>query len=142
MGSVEAFVLELAVKQLGLRREVQKGQEQCLVTSLFSFCNQFLDVIGMGFVLASVVAAQMRGDEFFMVIDVEMAGIDFQGEFLRGIKRRHGVTIGIKGNPAAAIGVGRTDDRAEKWRDSLARDPWVAESTHILDDMVGATLAK
>ena len=47
--------------------------------------------------------------------------------------------------PATAPGPGgKTDDRAEKWRDSLARDPWVAESTHILDDMVAgnATIAK
>ncbi len=31
---------------------------------------------------------------------------------------------------------GRTDDRAVKWRDSLARDPWVEEAALILGDMV------
>ena len=40
--------------------------------------------------------------------------------------------------PATAPGPGgRTDDRAVKWRDSLARDPWVEESVMILGDMVG-----
>ena len=38
--------------------------------------------------------------------------------------------------PATAPGPGgRTDDRALKWRDSLARDPWVEESIAILGDM-------
>ncbi|HEY5923455.1 MAG TPA: carboxy terminal-processing peptidase [Kofleriaceae bacterium] len=40
--------------------------------------------------------------------------------------------------PATAPGPGgRTDDRAVKWRDALARDPWVEESVAILGDMVG-----
>ena len=30
---------------------------------------------------------------------------------------------------------GKVDDRPAKWRDSLARDPWVDESLHILADM-------
>ncbi len=30
---------------------------------------------------------------------------------------------------------GKTDDRPAKWRDSLARDPWVEESVNILGDM-------
>jgi carboxyl-terminal processing protease len=39
--------------------------------------------------------------------------------------------------PATAPGPGgRKDDRAIKWRDSLARDPWVEESAAILADMV------
>ena len=38
--------------------------------------------------------------------------------------------------PATAPGPGgKTDDRAIKWRDSLARDPWVEESLAILGDM-------
>jgi carboxyl-terminal processing protease len=38
--------------------------------------------------------------------------------------------------PATAPGPGgRTDDRAVKWRDSLARDPWVEEAAAILADM-------
>ena len=41
--------------------------------------------------------------------------------------------------PATAPGPGgRTDDRPVKWRDSLARDPWVEESVAILGDMLGA----
>jgi carboxyl-terminal processing protease len=40
--------------------------------------------------------------------------------------------------PATAPGPGgKTDDRAVKWRDTLARDPWVEESVAILGDMVG-----
>ena len=30
---------------------------------------------------------------------------------------------------------GKTDDRAQKWRDSLARDPWLDETVNILSDM-------
>ncbi len=30
---------------------------------------------------------------------------------------------------------GKTDDRPARWRDNLARDPWVEESIHILGDM-------
>lgn len=38
--------------------------------------------------------------------------------------------------PTAARGPnGKTDDRASRWRDSLARDPWVDESLNILGDM-------
>lgn len=40
--------------------------------------------------------------------------------------------------PATAPGPGgRKDDRAEKWRDNLARDPWVEESIAIVGDMAG-----
>jgi carboxyl-terminal processing protease len=40
--------------------------------------------------------------------------------------------------PATAPGPGgKTDDRPAKWRDSIARDPWVEESVAILADMVG-----
>lgn len=38
--------------------------------------------------------------------------------------------------PATAAGPGgRKDDRALRWRDNLARDPWVEESVSILGDM-------
>ena len=38
--------------------------------------------------------------------------------------------------PATAPGPGgKTDDRATKWRDSLARDPWIEETVNILGDM-------
>ncbi|HEY5948265.1 MAG TPA: carboxy terminal-processing peptidase [Kofleriaceae bacterium] len=40
--------------------------------------------------------------------------------------------------PATAPGPGgKADDRPAKWRDSIARDPWVEESIAILGDMVG-----
>ena len=43
---------------------------------------------------------------------------------------------GGKGSPAAGGGPGgRVDDRPTKWRDALARDPWVEESIAILGDM-------
>jgi carboxyl-terminal processing protease len=32
---------------------------------------------------------------------------------------------------------GKPDDRPQKWRESIARDPWVAESVNILADMLG-----
>jgi len=38
--------------------------------------------------------------------------------------------------PATAPGpAGKTDDRGMKWRDSLARDPWIEETLNILGDM-------
>ena len=37
--------------------------------------------------------------------------------------------------PVAAAANGKKDSRAAKWRDSLARDPWVDESLNILTDM-------
>lgn len=41
--------------------------------------------------------------------------------------------------PATAPGPGgKTDDRATKWRDNLARDPWVEESVWILTDMTAS----
>jgi len=50
--------------------------------------------------------------------------------------------LGVKtiADPAAPPPVapgpgGKTDDRAQKWRDSLARDPWLDESVSILADM-------
>ena len=41
--------------------------------------------------------------------------------------------------PATAPGPGgnKPDDRATKWRDNLAKDPWVEECVNILGDMVG-----
>src|SRR5690606_22892032 len=33
---------------------------------------------------------------------------------------------------------GRTDDRAEKWRTNLAKDPWLEEALHIMADMTSA----
>lgn len=38
--------------------------------------------------------------------------------------------------PPAGGGKARGPDRATRWRDSLARDPWVEESLYILGDMV------
>lgn len=40
-----------------------------------------------------------------------------------------------KDAPVAASGNGKKDSRAAKWRDTLARDPWVDESLNILRDM-------
>jgi carboxyl-terminal processing protease len=37
--------------------------------------------------------------------------------------------------PVAPGPGGKTDDRAQKWRDSLARDPWLEESVNILAEM-------
>jgi carboxyl-terminal processing protease len=37
--------------------------------------------------------------------------------------------------PTAAGPGGRADDTATKWRDNLAKDPWVEEALHILADM-------
>ncbi len=52
------------------------------------------------------------------------------------------VKLGVKSidDPAAPPPVapgpgGKTDDRAQKWRDSLARDPWLDETVNVLADM-------
>ena len=52
------------------------------------------------------------------------------------------VKLGVKtiDDPAAPPPVapgpgGKTDDRAQKWRDSLARDPWLDETVNVLADM-------
>jgi carboxyl-terminal processing protease len=37
--------------------------------------------------------------------------------------------------PIAARPGGKADDRVTRWRDSLAKDPWVEESLHVLADM-------
>jgi carboxyl-terminal processing protease len=37
---------------------------------------------------------------------------------------------------------GKTDDRPTRWRDNLARDPWVEECLHILGDMTSALAAR
>ena len=58
MGSIEAFVLEFAAKQFGLRREVEEGQQQSLIACLFTLGQQFLGVIGIGLVLAPIIAAE------------------------------------------------------------------------------------
>ncbi len=36
--------------------------------------------------------------------------------------------------PAPPSPGGRADDRLTKWKDQLARDPWLAEAAHVLDD--------
>jgi carboxyl-terminal processing protease len=47
-------------------------------------------------------------------------------------------TIGDPDAPAAPPGPGvKADDRPKRWRDALARDPWIAESVAILGDMAG-----
>ncbi len=52
------------------------------------------------------------------------------------------IKLGVKtiDDPAAPPPVapgpgGKTDDRAQKWRDSLARDPWLDETVNVLADM-------
>ena len=40
-----------------------------------------------------------------------------------------------QGAPVAAAANGKKDSRMAKWRDNLARDPWVDESLNILTDM-------
>ena len=67
MGGVEAFVLQLAGKQLGLRARDQEGQQQSLIAGLFALRDQVLGVIGIGDVLTAIVTAQVGGDEFFVV---------------------------------------------------------------------------
>jgi hypothetical protein len=48
-----------------------------------------------------------------------------------GATRSAGQLISV---PAPGPG-GKTDDRLTKWKDSLARDPWVDECVSILADM-------
>src|SRR5689334_4065002 len=37
--------------------------------------------------------------------------------------------------PAPGGSAGAKDDKAAKWRDNLARDPWVEETLNIMNDM-------
>ena len=53
-----------------------------LLARLVTLLQQFLDVVGILDVLSAVIAAQMGGDEFFMVIEQQLVGIDFEGELL------------------------------------------------------------
>src|SRR5216684_3058582 len=54
----------------------------------------------------------MSGDELFVVIKKQLVRIDFEGECLRSVKVRHGVAVGVKDNPAAAVGAGGAHHRA------------------------------
>ena len=61
-------------------------------------------MVGVFNVLAAVVRAQVRGDEFFVVMEEQLIGIDLKGELLGSVEVRHGVTVGLKNNPAATVG--------------------------------------
>src|SRR5208283_1231822 len=106
MRSVEAFFLELAAIGFGVRAEVQKSQEQGLLTSLLTLGLEFLDMVGMGHALAAVVTAGMDGDEFFVVKEQKLVGQDFQGQPLGGVEVRHGIAIGLEDKVAATADVG------------------------------------
>ena len=45
------------------------------------------------------------------------------------------ISAGAGAAAAPAAPNGKPDDRAKKWADALARDPWVEESVNILGDM-------
>ena len=61
-------------------------------------------MVGVFNVLAAVVRAQVRGDEFFVVMEEQLIGIDLKGELLGSVEVRHGVAVGLKNNPAATVG--------------------------------------
>jgi hypothetical protein len=112
MRGVEAFFLELAAVEFGFGAEVEERQQECLIAGLLALGEQILDVVRIGLVLAAIIAAEMSGDEFFVVKDVELSGFNFEGELLGGIEWGHGVTVGFENDAAAAISIGRADDRA------------------------------
>src|SRR5581483_1523803 len=96
VGGVEAFFLQLACVELGLRSQAQEGLQNGLGASPVALRQQFFNVIGIVNVLPPVVTAQMSGDELFMMIKKQLVRIDFERESLRSVKVRHGVTVGVK----------------------------------------------
>src|SRR6266496_663732 len=101
-GGVETFFLELAAVKFGLGTEIEESQQQGLIAGLLALGLEFLEMIGIGNALATLVAAEMGGDEFFVVKQKELVGLDFEAQPLRGVKRRHRIAIGLEGDMAAA----------------------------------------
>src|SRR5216117_339347 len=70
--SIEAAVLQLAAKQLGLRAKIEEGQQESLIAGPFALRQQVLGMVRMGLVLTPVVTADVSGDQFFVVENVEL----------------------------------------------------------------------
>jgi hypothetical protein len=119
VGGVEAFVLEFAGVEFGLGAELEEGQQEGRVTGPLALGQQVLEVIGIADVLVAIIAAEVGGDEFLVVIDEQLIGVNLQAQFLGGVEGRHGVTVGVQHDATAAIGAGRTDDGAvvgQRWQ--------------------------
>jgi hypothetical protein len=58
-------------------------------------------VIGIFEVAVALVAARVGGDEVVCVIEAEMIGKSLEGDALRRVEGRHGVTVGVQHDAAA-----------------------------------------
>jgi len=107
---VEALVLQLAGVSLGVRTQGQEGQQKSLVAGFFALYQQILGMIGIGHVLAAVVTAGMSGDEFFVVKEQQLIGVELEGELLRGVEGRHRIAVGGQDNATTSVGANGSDD--------------------------------
>ena len=86
MPTVEALVLQLARKGLGVRAQGQEPQQQRLVTRLFTLSLQFLEVVGVADLLAALIAAGVGSDELFVVEEQQLIGIELERQLLGSVE--------------------------------------------------------
>ena len=85
--------------------------------------DQFLGVIGIADLLAAIVTARMSGDEFFVVKEQQLVGVELEGEFLRGVEVGHRVAIGVEDDVATTVGADGSDDGAVVGHDRQWLEP-------------------
>jgi hypothetical protein len=110
--SIEPLFLKLACVEVRLRTQAQAGLKEGLLARAMAMDQEFLEVIRIANVLAAIASAQVGGDEFFVVIEEQLVGIDFEGELLGGVEIGHGVAVGVPHDAAAAVGAGGAYHRA------------------------------
>ncbi len=82
----------------------------------------------------------MGGDEYFMVKEQQLIGIQFEGELLRSVARRHRIAIGVEENVAAAIGTDRSHDGTVIRQHRQGLEPGLLRGKQVEGVAVGFTM--
>lgn len=87
MRGVEPLFLESAAIDLGLRGQLEEGQQQRLSAGPFALGQQLLGVIGVEGSLPPVIGTGVSGDELLGMEEVQLVRVDLQGQLLGGIQK-------------------------------------------------------
>ena len=110
LNDVQPALLQFPIERLCLGRECQQAHDYFLVLSLAPVLQQFSGMIWIFKVLIAAVAAYVTSDEFVMMIDTQVIGIDFHCQQGGSKLGRYRVCIGIMGSTNNPFNAAFDDD--------------------------------
>lgn len=107
---IQTPLLQFLVEGLGFRREGQQAHEQLLILGLAALLQEFAGMVRVFKVAVAVVAAHVAGDQFLLVVEAELVGVELQTQARASVFGGHGVSVGVQGDAELAVGAHRLDD--------------------------------